>query len=67
MSLRTSKRARALVLLTVQNATIGLLTRASRLGDPKDLYLPSSAVLFAEVCRHQDRHGRVLFEREMSC
>lgn len=44
-----SKRTRALVLLTVQNAGISLLTRHSRRGHHQDLYLPSVAVLMAEV------------------
>lgn len=44
-----SKRTRALVLLTVQNASISLLTRHSRKGHHQDLYLPSVAVLSAEV------------------
>lgn len=44
-----SKRTRALVLLTVQNASISLLTRHSRRGHHQDLYLPSVAVLSAEV------------------
>ena len=47
-----SKRSRALILLTVQNASIALLTRASRVGSPDDLYLPSVAVLGAEVGEH---------------
>lgn len=44
-----TKRTRALVLLTLQNASISLLTRQSRLGDAADLYLPSVAVLCTEV------------------
>lgn len=44
-----SRRVRALLLLTCQNATIALLTRQSRLGNTEELYLPSSAVLLAEV------------------
>lgn len=44
-----SKRTRALVLLTVQNAGISLLTRHSRRGHHQDLYLPSVAVFSAEV------------------
>lgn len=47
-----SKRSRALILLTVQNASIALLTRASRVGSADDLYLPSVAVLGAEVGEH---------------
>ncbi|KAK9899019.1 nucleotide-sugar transporter [Cystobasidium minutum MCA 4210] len=46
-----SKRTRALVLLTVQNAGISLLTRHSRRGHHQDLYLPSVAVLMAEVVK----------------
>ena len=44
-----SKRSQALCTLTVQNASIALITRASRLGHPDDLYLPSVAVFGAEV------------------
>lgn len=47
-----SKRTRALVLLTIQNAGISLLTRHSRKGRHEDLYLPSVAVLSAEVRLH---------------
>lgn len=54
-----SKRTRALVLLTLQNAGISLLTRYSRRGHHQDLYLPSVAVFSAEV-RLVTSHLRIM-------
>ena len=42
-------RTKALTLLTVQNATIVLITRASRIGRPDELYTVSTAVFVTEV------------------
>jgi len=49
--MQLSGRLRALVLLTVHNAGITLLTSKSRIGHHEELYLPSTAVLAAEIIK----------------
>ena len=62
LEISLSRRTQSLITLTVQNASIALVTRASRLGHPDDLYLPSVAVFGAEVSsRPMARNGQMIY------
>jgi hypothetical protein len=48
----TLRQATALLALVLQNASVTLVTHKSRSGKPAhELYLPSTAVVSAEVCK----------------